>query len=155
MTLAGSIRLGLGFSACVGALILAVVWGQVPARYGPCPQDPANPYVIADCVLGPPLLVVILKLAIALTAIAGAAVLATRAAARLKVTIGAVAASFCSLFGLFAVNAVVAQTFKGGFVPSIEAVAVVACVFFLFGAIVALVTARWWPNNSLERTPER
>jgi hypothetical protein len=154
MTLAGSIRLGLGLLACVGVLILAIVWGHVPARYGPCPEDPANPYIISHCVLGPPLLVVILKLAISLMAIAGAAVLATRAAPKLKVTIGAFAASFCSLFGLFAVNAVVAQTFTVGFAASLEAVVTVACLFFLFGASVAWVTARWWPNKSLERTRE-
>ena len=155
MTLAGSIRLGLSFVGCVTALMLAIAWGQVPARYGPCPQDPANPYGLSTCVLGPPPPVLVLKLAVALIAIAGAAVFATRAAPKLKVTIGAAAASFCSLCGLLAINAVAAQTFKGGIAPSPEAAVVVACTFFLFGALVAWVTARWWPNNSLERTRER
>jgi len=154
MTLAGSIRLGLGFLGCVAALMFAIAWGQVPARYGPCPQDPANPYGLSTCLLGPPALVVVLKLAVALIAIAGAAVLASRAAPKLKVTIGAAAASICSLFGLLAVNAVVAQTFKGGIAPSLQAVVAVSCTFFLFGALVAWVTARWWPSNSLERARE-
>jgi hypothetical protein len=97
----------------------------------------------------------VLKLMVSLMAIAGAAVLATRAATRFRVTSGAVAAAFCSLFGLFAVNAVAAQTFKGGISPSLEAVVAFACTFFLFGVLVSWVAARWWPNTSLERTRER
>jgi hypothetical protein len=152
MTLSSSIRLGLGFAACVAALILATLWGEVPARFGPCPEDPANPYMIAHCLLGPPPLVVALKLAISLLAIAGPAVLAARAAPAFKVIAGAVATSFSSLFGLLARHAVMAQTFDVGSMPSLNVVAIVGCIFFLFGALVAWATARWWPNNSLERT---
>jgi hypothetical protein len=154
MTLTSSIRLVLGLAACGVVLILAALWGEVPARYGPCPEDPAEPYSIAHCVLGPSRLVAVLKLAISLLAIAGSAVLAAMTVQKSRVIIGAAAASLCSLVGLSARHVVFAQTFDVGFAPSLSAVAIVACVFFLFGALVVWGMARWWPNKSLERTRE-
>jgi hypothetical protein len=154
MTLSGSIRLGLGFSACVAVLVLAILLGDVPVRYGPCPEDPANPYMIAHCTLGPPLFVVVLKLVISLLAITAAAALAARSEFKSKVLLGGAAASLCSLFGILAQHAVIAQTFDVGIVPSLDVVGIVLCLFFLFGALIAWATARWWPNTSWARTRE-
>src|SRR5688572_9106183 len=111
MTLTNGIRLGLGLTACVVVLILATLWGEMPMRYGPCPENSAEPYSISHCVLGPSRLVAVLKLVILLLAIAGSAVLAASTAQKSKVLIGGVAASLCSLFWLSARYVVVAQTF--------------------------------------------
>jgi len=96
--------------------------------------------------------VAILKLVFSLLAIAGAAVFTAKRASRLKVIAGATAASLCALVGLQARHAVDAQVFDVGYVPSLLAVAIVGGLFFLFGALVAWGTERWWPNKSLERT---
>ena len=154
MTLASSVRLGLGFAACAAVLVAATVWGAVPPQYGPCPQDPAEPLTISHCVLGPSRLVAVLKLVVSLLAIVGASVYVATTALRFRVIGGAAAASLCSLLGLLAQYAVISQTFDEGLKPWLSAAAVVACVFFLFGALVAWVSTRLWPNKSLERTRE-
>jgi hypothetical protein len=165
MGLAPSLRLLLGIATCVGVLVLAMVWDEVPAVFVQCserlPEIPsdsgavAGSYWIGTCLCSPGPIVLILKLVGTVLAVATAAVLATRAATTFRVTAGATAAVFCGLLGLQARHMVNAQVFDVGTFPSFRVAAIGACSLYIFGVLVGLATERWWPNTSLERARER
>jgi len=144
--------------ACIIVLVSAIVVFEVPAVLEECfgtPEGyPDNPYSMGTCIRKPPLPVAVLKLVIALLAISGASVIATRGVSRFKVVAGATTASTSSFFGLVARNVVDAQIFEIAYLPSLSKSAIVGCAFFLFGALVAWATERWWPNHRIERAHE-
>jgi len=151
-------RLLIGVMACILVLIAAIMVFEVPAVLEECfgtPEGfPENPYAMGTCVRRPPLPVAVLKLVIALLAISGASVIAARGVSRFKVVTGATAAAISSFFGLVARNVVDAQIFQIPYLPSPSKLAIVGCSFFLFGALVAWATGRWWPNRSIGRVRE-
>jgi hypothetical protein len=158
MNVARGTRLGLAIAGCVGVLVLTILWNEVPATIGPCSggafDDPKNPYGLGTCLRGPPMPVVLLKLAIAFIAIAGVAALAANASRKRRRIAGGGAAALSALAGLVTVQAVSAQVFDVGYFPSADAVAIVGTTFFLFGAAVVWGLDTRWPNKSLERTRE-
>jgi hypothetical protein len=144
--------------ACIIVLVAAIMLFEVPAILEACfgtPEGyPDNPYSMGTCLRTPPLPVAVLKLVIALLAISGASVIAARGVSQFKVVAGATAATISSFFGLVARNVVDGQIFKIAYMPSPSKIAMVGCAFFLFGALVAWATERWWPNRSIERVHE-
>ena len=148
----------IGVMACIIVLVFAITLFEVPAVLEECfgtPEGyPENPYSMGTCLRKPTLPVTVLKLVIALLAISGASVIAARGVSRFKVIAGATAASISSFFGLVARNVVDAQIFEITYLPSPSKLAIVGCSFFLFGALAAWATERWWPNRSIERVHE-
>lgn len=158
MSTASVIRLGLAILACVGVLVLTILWNEVPAVIEPCsggiPDDPSQQLWLGSCLRGPTPVEVALKLAISLLSIAGAAALVAKATPKRKILAGATAAALSALVGLTTLQAVSVQVFDVGYLPPVEEVAIVGVAFFLFGALVGWVLQRWWPNKLLERTLE-
>jgi hypothetical protein len=154
---ATSIRVALGIAGCAIVLVLAILWNEFPAVVEPCsgrlPESSPDSgtavgsYYLGTCLRGPSPGMLVLKLIVAVLAIAGAAVLTTRAATRFRVTAGATAAAFCGLLGLQARHVVDAQIFDVGTFPSFRVVGIGACCLYLFGVLVSVFTERWSPNN--------
>jgi hypothetical protein len=159
MSAASSTRLGLAIAACVGVLVLAILWDEVPAVIEPCSSEnlggSEQPYSMGTCLRRPSAVVIILKLTISFFAVAAVAVLAAMMASKRTLIAGGTAAALSGLIGLTTVQALSAQVFDIGYLPTLDAAVIVSLVFFLFGAFVVWGWRKWWPNNSLERTRER
>lgn len=162
MSAARGIRFALAITGCVGVLVLAILWNEVPATIGPCSggafDDPENPYGLGTCLQGPSMPVMLLKLVVAFLAIAGAAVLAANAAQERRRTAGGGAAAISALAGLVTVQLVSRQVFDVGYLPSIEAFTIVRTTFFLFGAGVVWGFDRWrlttrWSGRVDDKVP--
>jgi hypothetical protein len=150
MSVAYRLRLALAIAACVIVLVLTLMWRSVPAVLEPCPYDSEHPFLLGTCLRGPSTVELILKLTIALLAIATIAVLAARAAPKRKPIAGAIAAALSALVGLTTLQAISRQVFAVGYVPPVEAIGVVGGAFFLFGALVVWVIQKWRPNKRFE-----
>jgi hypothetical protein len=158
MSSAKTIRVGLAIAACVGVLVLALLWRTVPAVIEPCSWGDAGgseqPYRLGTCLRGSSITEIMLKFTIALFAVAAAAVIAARAASNYKLTVGASVAALCALVGFVTIQAISRQVFAVAYLSPLDEMAIVGCTFFLFGALVVWATQKWWPNKSLERTRE-
>jgi hypothetical protein len=121
----------------------------------PCPQDPAEPYVIAHCFASPPIHYLLYKLTIPLLGLAAIVALVATAIPMRKIIAGAAASVLALFLGLTIFQVPVAVLLGVPWMDPTSAAPMVGIASLLFGVIASWASLKWWPNKSFERTRDR
>ena len=109
---------------------------------------------IAHLYREPPLIEVILRIAVPLLALIGVAAYVARLAPRHKIWSGALASMFAALITLLVLQIDMARRLDMGYLPRASALAIWAAVSLSIGAFASWALGVWWPNKLFERTRE-
>jgi len=152
---ASTSRIVLAIIGSVG-LFIATVLGREPwIAIEPCPPDPNQPLAIAHCYASPPILYLVSMVGVPVLGLAAIVALAATALPSHKFVAAAAASVLSTLLGLTAFQPVIAVALGVPWMRAESAAIIVGPASFFFGLLMSLVSQRWWPNKSLERTRER
>jgi hypothetical protein len=145
----------LAIAACAGLLIMALqlqarTWvEEVPnPEYGKSANAVTLPYSMVHYYRVPTAAETAISIALMVVALAGVSLLAARLSSQHKIVSGTVAAVISATLTL-SVLAVMAQR-----MPQAQTICIGILGAAVVGIAAAWLSARWWPNKSLERTRE-
>jgi hypothetical protein len=161
MRIVFTIRIAVAISACAALLVLTVWWPE----YLESASDRARVHeaamaavcapetlCVVDYARVPSTAEVIVRISIALIALADVAAVASTGVRMRKVLVGAIASASSALLACVFLQAVVAAKFDQVFVPGLNAVVVASCaIASLIGGATSWGIMKWWHNKSPER----